>query len=197
MTSFLAFLGVAAGLTFIIADVPYIRDIFRGKTKPHRVSWAVYVLLNAINFANQYASGAGNSLWLFFCGTLITSFVFVLSLKYGVGGREKTDWVVIFGVLIGLLGWIVFSTPKVSIIMNLIVVSIALIPTFIKSYRHPGTETSITYLIAGVSEFIAAVSVGKFDFWLIVLPLHGFIVQVALYFLIEQRKKKVGTKPSI
>ncbi|MGH9858085.1 MAG: hypothetical protein ACRD4B_09610, partial [Acidobacteriota bacterium] len=63
--------GVLSALVFIAGDIPYLTDTIKGTTKPQRVTWGVVSLLNGIGFANQLASGATNSLWLFGTATLM------------------------------------------------------------------------------------------------------------------------------
>ena len=53
---FYATLGIVGALVFIIGDIPYFIDTLSGKTKPHRVTWGIVVLLNlSINIVNHTA----------------------------------------------------------------------------------------------------------------------------------------------
>lgn len=183
----LAFLGILSGLVFIAADLPYIRDIVRGKTQPHRTSWLIFFILNCVNVANQYASGATNSLWLVIASALLTFIIFVMSIKRGVGGLEKLDIVSLLGAVTGLLLWVVLDTPFASTVCNLSVVTIALIPTLKKAYHSPNSETHITWLIASFSGLLAALSVGAWNYQLLVLPLHDFFVQFSVYMVLVLR----------
>ncbi|MDB5163675.1 MAG: hypothetical protein JWS12_292 [Candidatus Saccharibacteria bacterium] len=187
-----ALLGILGGLVFIVADIPYIRDILRGKTKPHRVSWFLFFILNATNVANQAASGATNSLWLPIAATIITFGIFVLSIKRGMGGFAKLDILCLVGALTGLLLWAVLKTPLASLLCNLAVATIAVIPTIKKAYSRPDTETHITYLIASISGIIAAISVGSWNYRLLLLPFHDFLIQFIIYLVLITRSKKVG-----
>ncbi len=184
------FLGILGAFAFIAADIPYIRDTLRGETKPHRVSWFLFFVLNAINVANQAASGATNSLWVVIAATFITFVVFILSLKKGVGGFEKLDIVCLVGGLAGLVLWAILRTPVASLACNLIVVTIALAPTLKKAYLQPGSETKISWIIAALSDLAAAVSVGSLNYRLLLLPIHGFIIQLCVYIVLVTRDKQ-------
>src|SRR5665213_2891074 len=50
---------VAAGLVFI-AYYPYLRDIKRGKTKPHPYSWFIWGFNTLLIFTLQVSHGAGS-----------------------------------------------------------------------------------------------------------------------------------------
>jgi len=186
----LEFLGLLSGAIFIIADLPYIRDILRGKTKPHRTSWFLYFVINAVNVANQAASGATHSLWLPIAATIITFVIFILSISRGVGGFSRLDIICLLGAIGGLLLWAIFKTPVASTISNITAASLAVIPTIKKSYTHPHTETAITYLIASISGLLAAFSVGSLNIRLLLLPLHDFVIQFGIYCLLLWRISK-------
>src|SRR5262249_46290544 len=130
-------LGIASSLIFLACDFPYLRDTIRAKTKPHRITWAVILLLNVVGFANQLASGARNSLWLFGAGALMTGAIFVASLKNGIGGRSKQDVFAAITCLIGVILWITFKSPVFSIFANLFVAAVAMLPTYAKARKSP------------------------------------------------------------
>lgn len=187
-----ALLGILSGIVFIIADLPYLKDTLADKTRPHRVSWFLYFVFNSLSIANQAASGATNSLWLPAAGALMTFIIFVVSFKHGVGGHEKLDIICLAGALIGVGLWIAFNEPLYSIVANLIATGFAVAPTIKKSYLKPHTETSITYLIAAVSCLLSALSVGKWDWVLLLLPVYSLIVQAGIYFLLIGRRRALS-----
>src|SRR5262245_21559745 len=126
-----AALGIFSAILFLIGDYAYFRDTLHDKTRPQRVTWGVAFLLNSIGFANQLASGASNSLWLFGAAVVATGVIFVASIFKGVGGYSKLD---IFAVVMALFGvglWLAFDSPLLSIVSTLIVVLVSAVPTFI------------------------------------------------------------------
>jgi len=82
-----AFLSTVLG---IYSTIPYVFAILKGKTKPHQLSWLVFVIMNGIVLFSQFLAGGRESILItltFFIGSLI---IFLLSLKYGV--RESSRW---------------------------------------------------------------------------------------------------------
>jgi hypothetical protein len=177
----LAFLGILSGIVFIVGDLPYIRDILKGTTKPHRVSWLVFFVLDAIYVANQLALGATNSLWLVLTWTLIAFFIFLLSIKHGVGGFSRFDIFCLTGAVAGLLLWVLLQNPTASLFCSLFVTMIAFVPTLKKSYLQPATETKISWLTAALSGLLAAISVGAWEYKLLILPIMSFLASAAIY----------------
>ncbi len=182
-------LGLLSAIIFVIADIPYLRDTIKGTTKPHRVTWGVVVFLNIVGFANQFASGADNSLWIFAAAVIMTSSIFIASLKNGVGGHSKGD---IFSVIIcgvGVLLWLFFKDPVFSIFANIFVGFVALLPTFKKTAKDPNSETKITWLLGTISTTLAAISVGELNTMLLLLPISSTLLQGYMVYLLYIRPK--------
>ena len=47
--------GMVAGVLQSLFYVPYIRDVMRGSTRPHRGSWTIWCVLSVIVLASQPA----------------------------------------------------------------------------------------------------------------------------------------------
>ena len=184
-------IGILSGLLGVAADIPYITDTLRRITQPHRVTWFIFFVLNAISLANNAASGATNSL-LLIAGWTISSFViFLLSISRGVGGHSKLDIVVLVGAAVGLLLWWRLGTPLASIIANIVVASIAFIPTYKKAYLDPDSETKVTWLIGSIGAIFGALSVGRLDYILLAFPLYALVAQGGLFILLEVRTRSL------
>jgi len=178
------YIGIASALVFIVGDIPYVSDTFKGKIKPHRITWGIIALLNAIGFANQYASGASNSLWLFGAGTVVTGLIFVGSLRNGVGGRTRTDVTCLAIGLAGIVLWAIFKSPLYSIFANIVADIAALWPTYRKARLHPESETRISWLVGTFSVMLAAISVGRLDWRLLLLPVASIVLQAYIIYLL-------------
>src|SRR5436190_23007877 len=74
---------VISSILAIVNILPYLRDVYRRKTKPRIVSWFNWSLLTGIGCAasfsdHQYASGI-----LLFLASVETLMVVILGYKYG------------------------------------------------------------------------------------------------------------------
>jgi hypothetical protein len=183
------FLGIASAVIFIICDFPYLLDALRAKTKPHRVTWGIIVLLNLIGFANQLASGAHNSLWLFVAAIVMSSAIFVASLKNGVGGHTRQDMFAIVACFVGLALWGISNSPLFSIFANMTIAVIALAPTIAKAKKHPETETKIAWSGGTLSALLATISVGTLNWRLLILPMSSTLLQGYMAYILYFRAK--------
>lgn len=173
-----------------MGDWSYLKDTLGGTTKPHRVTWGMVFLLNSISFANQYASGADNSLWMFGAVVLATGTIFVASLKNGVGGHTKKDILTIIISSGGAVLWLLFDRPLLSILANVFAVVVAVSPTIVKAKKDPESETRIAYLLGLISSVLALISVGKLDYELLILPANGAVLQIYLVYLLYFKPKR-------
>ena len=195
----LTIIGLLSATVFLIGDYAYFRDTLLGKTAPQRVTWGVAFLLNSIGFANQYASGASNSLWLFGASVLATAAIFGASLSKGVGGYSKLDIFAIVTAFIGVGLWVVFESPVLSIISTLVVVLVSMVPTIAKAKKHPQSETRVTWLLGAISTLMATVSVGELNWTLLILPVNATIIQSYMSYLLyirAKRQRETATTPA-
>jgi hypothetical protein len=50
--------GVLAGVVGFVDTIPYVRDIVRGSTRPHRGTWFIWGMLAIVVCVSQRADGA-------------------------------------------------------------------------------------------------------------------------------------------
>jgi len=186
----LAIFGILSGLLSIISNIPYVIDIYKRKTQPHRVTWGIFFLLNIIYLANHISAGATNSLWLIVGFTVSTFIIFILSLKRGVGGSEKLDIFVLISALVGVVLWQITDNPTISIFANALSGIFAAIPTLKKAYIKPESETKIKWFIGIFAGIFAAISVGRLELPLLVLPLLTIIIQGSMFLILTTRGKR-------
>jgi hypothetical protein len=186
--------GILAGLLTLCGDFFYFADTVKGATRPHRVTWFLFLLINLTDFANQYSIGATHSLWLVIGAIIGTLAVCIASIKRGVGGTGWVDAVCLVGAIGGLLLWRIIGTPVASVVINLVAVTIATIPTMIKAYTSPGSEAKGAWLLCSLGGLCAMVAVGKFDPYLLLLPVHSFVVQLGIFVVLEWRGRMIAAE---
>jgi hypothetical protein len=186
-------LGILSSIIFFVGDMPYFIEALKGKIKPHRISWGIAFLLSIIGFANQFAAGARNSLWIVGAAIIAVGAIFTVSIFKGTGGKAKQDIIALTISLMGVVMWIIAKNPAVSIMANIFASFVGMYPTILKAKNHPETEHVSAFLFGSISSAIAMISVGKLDFILLVGPLFGAIIQAYLVYLISFRPKQIAT----
>ena len=190
----LALLGFVSGILAVLAYVPYLRDTRRGRTTPSRTSWGIFAALSLINIANQLALGATNSVWVVVGFAFSSVVIFVASIRRGVGGFAALDVACVAVSLAGLTAWLVLQTPTIWLACNLAIASAGLVPTVVKAFHDPESETLVTWLVGGVSSVLAAISVGHLRLSLLLLPVFYAAVQIFLSLIILVLRKGTDTR---
>jgi len=155
------FAGVSS-IVGIACFIPYLRDIFRGTTKPHIYTWFIWATLQAIVAAAMWSSGAGVAIASSVIGAVLCGFIFVLSFKYGTKNITRFDTLCLFGALITLSAYIFFHGPLFSVIAATLTDIIGTLPTVRKAYKESHTETASTYILSGISEVFALAAIANF-----------------------------------
>ncbi len=164
--------GYAAGVLSVICLAPYLRDMFRGTTKPQRATWLIWTVLGSIAFFSQLAKGATDSLWMTGVQTVVVTLVFFLSIKYGVGGLARRDVIALMVAVLGLVLWYLTKEAAIALFIVIFIDAVALSLTVIKAYKDPSTETTSALFLAAISGVFAILAVGSWNWILLAYPLY-------------------------
>lgn len=188
------FAGYLSGILILLSFAPYIRDIFRGKTKPERASWLIWSILGSISFFSQFAKGASYSLFMTGAQTVGDLFIFLLAIKYGLGGLLKRDIIALTGAGAGLLFWYLTKEAAVALFIVIFIDAAGVILTIIKSYERPTTETVSSWVFTCLGGFFACIAVGSFNFILLAFPFYIFLASLAILVAIKLGFQKEAKK---
>jgi hypothetical protein len=135
---------VAAALA-IVGNVPYIRDIFSGKVKPHPYTWFVWTLVSGIIFFGQLAKGAGVGVLPTAASEIFTLFIFLFSLRYGFRDISHLDTAFLGLAIAGIAIWLLTADPTLSVVIAVAIDTIAFVPTLRKTWARPRTENPMLF----------------------------------------------------
>ncbi len=176
-------LGVLGGISAVLAFaafIPYIHDIVRGAARPQRASWFIWSALGAIAVFSQLAEGALHSLWLPAVEALGVFVIFLLSIKYGMGGLGRQDIAALSVAALGLLLW--YLTEEAAIALYAVIAADLAggYLTVAKAYRYPDSETALPWCLTASAAFFACLSVGTWDLVLLSYPLYIAVINLSV-----------------
>ncbi len=136
-------LGAIAALLALFSSFLYIRDIFRGNTKPHIYTWLIWSIVTTIVFLGQWFSGGGPGSWATGVAAVVTIFTLFLALWGGYGTKDITnfDKVCLVLALIAILPWLIAKSILWSVILSTVIDLIAFFPTMRKTWYAPQSES--------------------------------------------------------
>lgn len=178
-------IGYFSLLISTISYVIYIRDIIRGKTKPHAFSWLVWSILGLSVFVIQTTEGAGPGAWVNGYAGLSCAFIFLLTLKFGERNIVKADWLFLMSASLAYLLWLVTKQALLSIVLLTTIDFFGFLPTYRKSYHKPWEETANMYWLSAVKYAVSLFAISTLSlvnvFYPIVLVLLNGLFAAMLH----------------
>lgn len=175
-----------------IGTASYTIDTIKGRIKPNKITFFVWSLAPCIAFAAQIHKGVGiQSLMTLSVG------IFPLSILLASFMNKKADWKLntvdlLCGLLslFGLLCWYVTKEPNTAIIFSLFSEGLATLPTVIKSYHHPETESAWPWLASVVGGVLTIVTISNWNFATYSFPLFYTFEMLLIFLLVRFRLGK-------
>ena len=189
-------LGVLGALAGIANTIPYIRDILRGTTRPHRGTWLIWAILAVIACLSQRAAGASWSMIMTATQAILTAVVVVLATRYGQGGIDRRDVSLIAIAAAGVAGGVLASQPAVAIACVIAADLTALAMMTPKAYSDPHSETLTTYALASVGGALAASAVDTPDPCVLAYPIYYCIINAVTAILLHRRRAALIEPPA-
>ena len=164
--------AVVGGVLELIGGPFYLYDILKGHTKPQRTTWFIWTVEGFIALISQLQLHAHWSLVFVALNAIGNLVVFLLSLKYGVGGWQLIDKLAIIISLIGFGISLLVHSPGIAVAGVILADFAGLVPTLFKTYRDPDSETSVTWFAIGTAALLGTLSVGNHRLGLLAYPLY-------------------------
>ena len=190
-------LGLIAALLALISSYIYIKDIFRGNTKPHTYTWLIWAIVTTIAFFGQWVSGGGPGSWATGVAALVTIFILILSLKGGYGTKDITtfDKVCLILAIISILPWLITESILWSVILATSIDLIAFFPTMRKTWFAPYSESLGSMYVDAVKHSLSISSMGIYSPVNLIYPafvlLTKFVIIGEIIFLRKFKSKNV------
>jgi hypothetical protein len=178
----------------------YFKDIFYGQTRPNLVSWFLWLLGPFIGVFFQIKAGAGLSVLPIFLagfGPLIVVIICLFKRNF-IWKITKFD---IFCGLLSLLALVFYGLThnlSISIIFAISSDLLAFIPTYIKGWKFPETESYAPYLSSIFSNMLGLLIIKD---WSFTIYSFGFYLVFAnlifIFILYRKRIFNIHTSPSM
>ncbi len=187
-------LGIIATVIAFIGYIPYFKNIFKGKTKPHAFSWLIWGAMTAIGFAAQISGNAGPGAWVTGFTSVVTFSIFVLALFKGEKNIVLTDWLSLGGAGLSLLLWYITSGPLFSVILIVIIDAFGFFPTFRKAFHKPFEETAITFFLSGLKFVFAVFALENYSIITWLYPLYLIVANWSFVAMLIIRRKTLRVR---
>lgn len=182
-------LGALSGILLVAGSIPYIRDVINKTTRPNVVSWGGWTLFSAIVAVAQIAKGADMSVLVPIGSTLGTGIVAVLGIKYGYVQFSKLDKVCFMLGAAAIAIWFVTGEPLTAIVIAIIADAFFLLPTSVKAYRTPLTETALSYVLYIVASIFGLLALTDLRLQNVLFPIYLIFAYGSTVIILLVRRK--------
>jgi hypothetical protein len=186
-------IGYVAGAITFLAYVLYARSILNGKSRPSRSTWFIWTVLTFLIALSYSLTGADDTLWSAYGAAVGTLAIFLLSIKYGVGGWEKIDKFVLVGAVLGIGLWYYSGSAFIALLAYLTADLMGAIPTAVKTYVSPWEEEWFPWFVtvfANVLNVLAldVTAIGQWELDVAVYPFYMVVINGLILFFILRPK---------
>ena len=183
-------LGIIAALMAISSAFLYIRDIFRGNTRPHIYTWLIWAIVTVIGFLGQWFGGGGTGSWATGVTAIYTIFVFILSLRYGTPDITNFDKVCLALALISIVPWLLTQNVLLSVILATFTDVIGFLPTIRKTWNAPRSESLGSMYFDALKHSLSIASLQRYSLLTWLYPAGVLFAKVVIIGEINFRRLK-------
>jgi len=186
------FFGILSAIIGTLAFIPYIRDTFLLKTKPHVYTWLIFTITQGTAVIGLlYGKGDWGGLNLIM-GTLLIFSVFIFSLKYGTRNIKRSDTITLLLAILAILIWWQLHQPAYAVIMVTLIELIGYSPSFRKSFKEPWDETLISWAAFAISDMFALIALREYNILTVTYLLMSASVNTAFFIFCLTRRSFIA-----
>lgn len=181
-----ALFGILSSIFVIIGAFPYLIDIHREKVHPHVLSWFGWAFITALGASAMAADGATWASAILWANTVLCILIAGYSIlrRVGVWSTGIYDYI-FFGLgIAGLILWQVLDLPIIALICAIVADLSFGLPTIIKTYKDPSSETPFVWATATISGLLSLFAIQSFAFHEVAYPLYLFIFDTTVLLLV-------------
>ena len=148
----------------LVAFVPYILQIFKGKVRPHVISWLIWGVSTLVIFIAQLLDGAGVGAWPIGVSAALTLTVALLAFwrrtDTEVDGKDKLTLLV---SVLALPVWYLTAEPLYAVAILTLVDLSGFLPTLRKINRDPYSESVIFFALFAVRNLLVLLALEHYS----------------------------------
>jgi hypothetical protein len=181
MLKYIVILGVGAKSIGVFI---YIRATIRGVVKPNRITWLIWSIAPLIATAASVSIGARWSVLPVFMSGFGPLLVFLASFANPESYWKLKNFDYACGVcsILALALWAVTGEPLVAVILAIASDGLAALPTVIKAWKHPETESAKAYAAGLFSALTCFTALKTFSITEVAFPIYLVFVTSILLF---------------
>ncbi len=182
---------LVAAFASLVAAFVYIRSMFKGQTKPNRITWFMWSVAPFIATGASVSSGIGWAVVPVFISGLSPFLIFTASFFNKRAYWKLSSFDYLCGVLSGsaVVLWFITKDPNLAIIFAIASDGLAATPTLSKAWRKPETESAWPFIVGIFSPMTSFLAANSWTFSELGFPIYLMMINILLVFSVIKGKK--------
>ncbi len=168
-------------------SLSYLIDTLKGKVKPNRVSFLLWSLAPLIAFFAEIKQGVGIQALMTFVVGFLPLTIFIASFVNKKAEWKLTGFDLMCGALsiVGLVLWYITKSGDIAIIFSILADGLAALPTVVKSFNYPETESAWPYFASTISGILTLLTIKVWNLANIGFPLYIILITLVIFSLVQ------------
>jgi len=180
---------IISSLLALISPLVYSQAILKAKAKPHRTTRLVLLLITSLTTASLLAQKDQVAVYLAAVSAFQSIIIFILSLKWGMGGWAKTDIICLIIAILGILLWKTTNNPTLALYSAIAADFTGMAPAIIKTYKFPETEVWTFFFLDTIAAGFSILALKSFSLQESSYPIYIMLINFTMVLLIIRPKK--------
>ena len=181
--------GYLSGAILLLAIPIYLRGIYKYNFSSNRVTWGVWILVNALFCFSYYKSvGLVSSIWVPFVYLFSIIVIFIFLIKFGRPG--SFTWVeknVLISIPLILIFWF-FSKSAIAVLtLTLLIDILGSIPLIITLWKNSKADYATAWYIGFIANFLNLFAIEKWDYANAIYPVYLVLLTFVCSILLSRR----------
>ena len=178
---------IVGAIIAAIGSLSYLIDTVKGRVKPNRISFLLWSLAPLIAFFAEIKQGVGIQALMTFIVGILPLTIFIASFVNKKAVWNLTGFDLICGALsiIGLVFWYITKSGNIAIIFSIVADALAAVPTVVKSFNYPETESAWPYFASTISAILTLLTVTVWNVANIAFPLYIVLITLLIFSLVQ------------
>ena len=185
--------AVALGTSYLSNGV-YIYDTFKGKAKPHLLSWLTWCLLMGVAAGIAFTNGAFISGLIIGNGSLMCLVISIISLWRGEKHITRMDYVMFFSALAAIPIWVATQEPLFAAFWVTLIDVLGYGPTFRKAWAKPHEESVRAFCLYWIIWGLNVYSISPYTLTTGLYPTTIFFMNVFLVLMLIYRRRALSVR---
>jgi hypothetical protein len=184
---------IVGAIITAVGGLSYLIDTLKGKVKPNRVSYLLWSIAPLIAFFAEIQQGVGLQALMTFIVGFLPFTVFVASFVNTNAAWKLTYFDATCGALslVGLVIWYMTKSGNIAICFSILADFLAALPTIVKAFNYPETESAWPYFTATISAALTLLTIQVWNFATYAFPAYILLVTLIIASLVQFKLGKV------